>query len=159
MAVLTGPCSKICRRIRGEQVIVPLTASVHGAMGLIGSDVVYEYGKSDHLLVPADIGRINTNFSFLVAKAIADLRSAGFEDQAIMVTRSLDVRYRYQVHELNVPLASGMLPISADEMEQAYSRFDELYEQTYGAGSESRRRKRNYGLPGDCRRRDREAEH
>ena len=127
--------AKYAAELGVRQVIVPLTASVHGAMGLIGSDVVYEYGKSDHLLVPADIGRINTNFSFLVAKAIADLRSAGFEDQAIMVTRSLDVRYRYQVHELNVPLASGMSPISADEMEQAYSRFDELYEQTYGAGS------------------------
>ena len=118
-----------------RQVIVPLTASVHGAMGLIGSDVVYEYGKSDHLIVPGDLERINANFLFLVAKAIADLRSAGFEEQAIKVTRSLDIRYRYQVHELNVPLASGTSPISTDEMEQVYSRFDELYEQTYGVGS------------------------
>jgi len=118
-----------------RQVIVPLTASVHGAMGLIGSDVVYEYGKSDHLVVPGDLDRINANFSLLVDKAIADLRFAGFEEQAIKVTRSLDIRYRYQVHELNVPLTSGMSRISADDMDQIYSRFDELYEQTYGAGS------------------------
>jgi N-methylhydantoinase A len=118
-----------------RQVIVPLTASVHGAMGLIGSDVVYEYGKSDHLIVPGDLDRINAHFSVLVGKAIADLRSAGFEEQGIKITRSLDIRYRYQVHELNVPLASGTAKISAAEMEQVYSRFDELYEQTYGAGS------------------------
>jgi N-methylhydantoinase A len=104
-------------------------------MGLIGSDVAYEYGKSDHLIVSGDLDRINANFASLVDKAIADLRSAGFDEQTIKVTRSLDIRYRYQVHELNVPLASGMSRISADEMEQAYSRFDELYEQTYGAGS------------------------
>lgn len=118
-----------------RQVVVPLTASVHGAMGLIGSDVVYEYGKSDHLIVPGDLDRINANFSLLVGKAIADLRSAGFDERIIKVTRSLDIRYRYQVHELNVPLASGTRPISADEMDQVYTRFDELYEQTYGAGS------------------------
>lgn len=118
-----------------RQVIVPLTASVHGAMGLISSDVVYEYGKSDHLLVPGDLDRINTNFSVIVNKAIADLRAAGFEERAIKITRSLDIRYRYQVHELNVPLALGIAKISAQEMDQVYNRFDELYEQTYGAGS------------------------
>ena len=37
-----------------RQVVIPLTASVHGATGLISSDVVHEYGKSDHLQVPAD---------------------------------------------------------------------------------------------------------
>jgi N-methylhydantoinase A len=118
-----------------KQVIVPLTASVHGAMGLISSDVVYEYGKSDHLLVPADLDRINGIFSCLVAEAITDLRSAGFNEGAIRVTRSIDIRYRYQVHELNVPFRSGTRQISADEMDELYHRFDELYEQTYGAGS------------------------
>src|SRR4029077_17972722 len=43
--------------------------------------------------------------------------------------------YRYQVHELNVPLASGIAKISAEEMDQVYGRFDEVYEKTYGAGS------------------------
>ena len=118
-----------------KQVVVPLTASVHGAMGLISSNVVYEYGKSDHLLVPGDLDRINANFSLLVEKALADLRSTGFQQREIKITRSLDIRYRYQVHELNVPLAAGIAKISAEEMDQVYGRFDELYEQTYGAGS------------------------
>ena len=46
-----------------RQVVVPLTASVHGATGLISSDVVYEYGKSDHVVVPVDTTRVNENFS------------------------------------------------------------------------------------------------
>ena len=46
----------------GSRIVVPLTASVHGATGLVSSDVVYEYGKSDHLFVPAEVGRINETF-------------------------------------------------------------------------------------------------
>src|SRR5499425_1869790 len=118
-----------------KQLVVPLTASVHGATGLVSSDVVYEYGKSDHLFVPGDMKRINENFSALVKKAIESLRSAGFENNGITVMRSLDMRYRHQVHELNVPLAAGLTALSEEAMEEAYGRFDELYEQTYGPGA------------------------
>ena len=45
------------------------------------------------------------------------------------------MRYRQQVHELNVPLRPGVAEVSEYEMEKAYARFDELYEQTYGPGA------------------------
>jgi N-methylhydantoinase A len=118
-----------------KQIVVPLTASVHGATGLVSSDVVYEYGKSDHLFVPGEVKRINENFSALVKRAVESLRSVGFENNGIRVIRSLDMRYRHQVHELNVPLAAGFAELSAEAMEEAYARFDELYEQTYGPGA------------------------
>ena len=91
-----------------KEIVVPLTASVHGATGLVSSDVVYEYGKSDRLFVPAEIGRINETFSVLVQRAIANLRSAGIKNDDIEIIRSLDMRYRHQVHELNVPLHPGV---------------------------------------------------
>jgi N-methylhydantoinase A len=118
-----------------KEIVVPLTASVHGATGLVSSDVVYEYGKTDHMFVPADVKRVNETFSALVKKAIANLRSAGFNDSDIEIIRSLDIRYRHQVHELNVPLKPGIEEISPQAMDQAYDRFDELYEQTYGSGA------------------------
>ncbi|HSE85237.1 MAG TPA: hydantoinase/oxoprolinase family protein [Candidatus Binatia bacterium] len=118
-----------------KEIVVPLTASVHGATGLVSSDVVYEYGKSDRLFVPADVNRVNETFSALATRAIANLRSAGFSDKDIEIIRSLDIRYRQQVHELNVPLKPGVEEISAKAMDQAYDRFDQLYEQTYGSGA------------------------
>lgn len=118
-----------------KQIVIPLTASVHGATGLVSSDVVYEYGKSDNLFVPADIRRINENFSVLVNKAIRNLGSAGFKNGNMSILRSLDMRYRNQVHELNVPLRPGVAEVSESEVEEAYMRFDELYEQAYGPGS------------------------
>ena len=90
-----------------RQVVIPLTASVHGATGLISSDVVHEYGKSDHLQVPADAGRVNEDFGELIRRAEADLGAAGFGPSGMAVTRSVDMRYRYQVHELNVSAGAG----------------------------------------------------
>jgi N-methylhydantoinase A len=118
-----------------RQVVIPLTASVHGATGLISSDVVYEYGKSDHVVVPVEAGRVNENFSGLQERALSDLRAAGFEESDVSVNRSVDMRYRYQVHELNVPFPAGSEAITDKDMESLYTLFDELYEKAFGRGS------------------------
>lgn len=118
-----------------KEIVVPLTASVHGAAGLVSSDVIYHFGKSDHLSVPADIKRIRENFAGLVQRAVASLRAVGFKDQEMIIIRSLDMRYRQQVHELNVPLNVGLAELSEAEMVEFYDRFDQLYEQTYGPGA------------------------
>ena len=118
-----------------RQVVVPLTASVHSATGLVSSDIVYQYGKSDRLLVPADRDRVNRDFDELVRRARADLAAAGFEGDGIRIERSLDMRYRYQVHELNVGMPEGGAPLSEQELDGVYERFDDLYERTYGRGS------------------------
>ncbi len=118
-----------------KRVVVPLTASVHSATGLVSSDIVYQYGKSDRLLVPADHERVNGNFDELVRRARADLSAAGFDADGIRIERSLDMRYRYQVHELNVALPEGDAALTEDGLARAYERFDDLYERTYGRGS------------------------
>jgi len=118
-----------------RQVVVPLTASVHGATGLISSDVVYEYGKSDHVVVPVAPARVNENFAGVLQRALADLRAAGFAESDVQVMRSVDMRYRYQVHELNVPFAPGSGVITDGDMDELYGRFDALYEKAFGQGS------------------------
>jgi N-methylhydantoinase A len=127
--------SRYAAQLRVKKVIVPLTASVHGAAGLICSDVIYEYGKSDHLVVPVDLARVRANFAELVKRAVFDLKNAGFNAQDIKICRSVDMRYRYQVHELNVPFPAGTDEITSNEMEELYTRFDALYEKAYGQGS------------------------
>jgi N-methylhydantoinase A len=127
--------SRYAAQLRVKKVIVPLTASVHGAAGLICSDVIYEYGKSDHLVVPVDLARVKANFAELVGRAVVDLKNAGFKSEDIKIFRSVDMRYRYQVHELNVPFPAGTHEITSEEMEELYARFDALYEKAYGRGS------------------------
>jgi N-methylhydantoinase A len=118
-----------------RQVVVPLTASVHGATGLISSDVVYEYGKSDHLVVPVNIKQVNDNFAELRVRALNDLKASGFDESHIEFARSVDMRYRYQVHELNVPFPVGGGMLEEKDMEELYASFDTLYEKAFGHGS------------------------
>lgn len=118
-----------------RQIVIPLTASVHGATGLISSDVVYEYGKSDHVVMPVDPGRVNENFSGLLQRALKDLRAAGFLPTEVQVMRSVDMRYRYQVHELNVPFDPGTAAITESDIEALSALFDDLYEKAFGHGS------------------------
>ncbi len=132
-----GPmhASRYARELGIAEVVVPLTASVHGATGLISSDVEYDYGRSDHLRFPADLSRINGNFQKLIEQAAQDLKAAGFEPRNTMVQRSLDMRYGYQVHELNVPIPPGTEDLTENAIEELCARFDELYERAYGQGS------------------------
>ena len=45
------------------------------------------------------------------------------------------MRYRYQVHELNVPFPAGTPAIMVKAMEDLYTLFDDLYEKAFGQGS------------------------
>jgi N-methylhydantoinase A len=118
-----------------REVVVPLTASVHSAAGLVSSDVVYEYGKSERLAVPAELERVRDNFAGLLRRATESLNAAGFRSAEMEIVRSLDIRYRQQVHELTIPFAPGTAELSEEDLQKMYDRFDEFYEQTYGRGA------------------------
>ena len=64
-----------------------------------------------------------------------DLDKRDLAARRLKIARSLDMRYRYQVHELNVPLPLGTVPLSENDLQNALDRFDELYEIAYGKGS------------------------
>ena len=127
--------SRYAAELGVRQVVIPLTASVHGATGLISSDLVYEYGKSEHVVLPVGPALVNDNFSGLLQRALKDLRAAGFSEDDVQVMRSVDMRYRYQVHELNVPFAAGTRTITESDMEALSALFDDLYEKAFGQGS------------------------
>ena len=132
-----GPihASRYAAELGVQQVIIPLTASVHGANGLVSSNVVYEFGKSDKMSVPASVKRVNDNFSVLAQKALKELTAAGFNADDVTLMLSVDMRYRNQIHEVNVPFPPGTSEISDHDLEELYSRFDTVYETLYGKGS------------------------
>ncbi|MDE0213363.1 MAG: hydantoinase/oxoprolinase family protein [Deltaproteobacteria bacterium] len=126
--------SRCALQLGMRKVVIPLTASVHAATGLISADVTYEYGMSDHVVAPLDRVRLNAGFETLRTRAVADLAGAGFHDAGTEILRSVDMRYRYQVNEINVPVP-GREPVGDVDLEQLYARFDDLYEQSFGQGA------------------------
>jgi len=132
-----GPvhCGRYAAELGIKEVIVPLTSSVHGGLGLLASDVVFEYGKAERLVFPPNLEIVNATFATLLEKARQDLEKMGFAEEEIVVIRSLDMRYRFQCHELNAELSPGTAEIEVKDLEILDRAFDDLYEQSYGPGS------------------------
>ncbi len=101
---------------------------------LVASDVVYEEGVTERMQIPAAPARLNEVFAPLVAKIKAQLAKSGFGQDDISIRRSVDMRYRYQVHELNVPFPPGDSELTEADLEALYTDFDTLYQEAYGKG-------------------------
>ncbi len=121
-------------------IVVPYSASVHGAFGLATSDVVHEELATQPMRVPADPGAVSALLERLTERVRAQLEAEGFARERIRVVRAIDMRYRRQVHVLTVPLdesedGQAPPPVTAATLDDATERFETLYKQRYGAES------------------------
>jgi N-methylhydantoinase A len=117
-----------------DRIVIPNTASVQGAFGLVSSDVVHEYQLSKSVFVPADVDEVNRIYGDLEKKAMAALRAEGFAREKTVIDRSVDMLYGRQVHVVTTPLEKEGL-LTEKDLEGTYNRFERLYEEKYGQGS------------------------
>jgi N-methylhydantoinase A len=114
------------------QVVIPYSASVHGAFGLVTSDIAHEDQVTQPMHVPADVGEVATIYDNLATRMTAQLAGEGFTGDTTRLQRSVDMRYRRQVHILTVPVDSDG-PLDAATLDAAVDRFEALYREKYGA--------------------------
>jgi len=124
----------------GEQlgvshIVIPHSASVHGAFGLITSDIAHEDQITHPFRHPVRGAEIAEIFDQLEDRVAAQLREEGFGDDAVRLQRSIDMRYRRQVHILTVPLASVDSEVTDQVIERTIADFESLYEEKYGRES------------------------
>jgi N-methylhydantoinase A len=110
------------------RVIVPALPGALSAYGILVSDIVKDYSRT--LLWPVksaddlDERRLIAEFSKLEASAHKDFQREGWHERGgLVITRSVDVRYRGQGFELNVPLgakARGALTAFHGEHQRRY---------------------------------------
>ena len=117
-----------------DKIVIPYTASVQGAFGLVSSDVVHEYQLSKSMPVPVDSREVNKIYDDLEKKALDQLKMEGFASDNAGLYRSVDMLYGRQVHVVTAPV-QGTRPLSDQDMEATYNKFEELYEEKYGEGS------------------------
>ncbi len=87
-------------------VLIPEHSGVLSALGMLLADVVKDYSTS--ILKPTNSlteARLTESLEPLLARAHADLLAEGFHPADILLTPSLDMRYRGQAYELNIPFA------------------------------------------------------
>jgi N-methylhydantoinase A len=112
------------------RIVVPHSASVHGAFGLVGSDVTHEDQTTHLLREPFDAVAARQVFSSLEERVTAQLAATGFEAAGTRLERSVDMRYRRQVHVVTAPLGIG--PVNEELLDEATARFEALYRERYG---------------------------
>jgi N-methylhydantoinase A len=121
------------RDVGVRQVIIPAHASEFSAWGIGGSDLVYLRQMSDPLIAPFDPARLNAIYRQLEEAARAALRQNGVADEAMTLLRSIDMRYRGQIHEVRVPAPGGAL--TAQSLVQVQAAFEAIYNRKYGEGA------------------------
>ena len=133
-----GSCGMLAgsfgQELRVRRVVIPYTASVNCAFGLVSADVKHEFSTTETLPADADPADLDRVFAPLEARARAQLREEGFAADHIRVERAVDLRYTRQVHEVTTPLrVEGT--VDATHLAQLVGDFEALYEKRYGKGS------------------------
>jgi N-methylhydantoinase A len=125
-----------------KEIVVPLTASVHSAFGVASSDITVAEELSDPLISPPgtedyadaiDADAVNARLDRLVARATKRLVDVGIDPGEIRVARFVELRFRFQIHVLSIPVTSSRL--YADDIRELVARFIETYEARFGEGS------------------------
>jgi len=117
-----------------KRIVVPSTASVNCAFGLVSADIVHEYSATATLPAETDPKKINDLFDPMIGRALKQLESEGFTGDDVRLDWSVDLRYARQVHEVNTPV-NGKVPMDAETLEELINDFESLYERKYGKGS------------------------
>jgi N-methylhydantoinase A len=123
------------RELGAKTVVVPLgsTASTWSALGVQAADLVHVFEKSELLVGPFDPERLNQIFPELEKQGRERLRKDGIADGNIHVERYVEMKFKLQIHLVEVPVPSGRLNAkNTRALEQA---FVEKYERTHGKGS------------------------
>jgi len=103
------------------QVIIPAFPGALSALGILASDVVKDFSRTVLWPVSKEIpqGRLRTEFGALERLATKSFRDDSWE-QSPKFYRSLDVRYRGQGYELNIPLTKNLLHDFEQEHQRRY---------------------------------------
>jgi N-methylhydantoinase A len=107
----------LARALRIPTVLVPAMPGALSAMGILLADAVRDYSRT--VMLPGDAtDSIESSFAELEQRGVADFAAEGLEAVA---QRTVDIRYRRQGYELNVPYDGN-----------AIVAFHRLHQQRYG---------------------------
>ncbi|MFC7323004.1 hydantoinase/oxoprolinase family protein [Halorubrum rutilum] len=113
------------------RVLVPRTAGVLSALGLLISDVLYDYStsrvRSWEAVDPSDL---RETFDEFVSRGREQLEAEGLDASQTQFERSVDLRYAGQSFELSVPVPEG--PIDSGTKAAIRDRFHDRHRQRYG---------------------------
>ena len=113
------------------RVIIPQTAGVLSALGLLISDTIYDFSNSH--VRPWDVvspTTLSTMFTEFISDGRAQLDAEGISPDQMCFERSVDLRYAGQSFELSISVPPG--EIDTETLSVIESRFHSAHERRYG---------------------------
>ena len=134
-----GPAhaASIALEMRIPYVIAPKGASTYCAFGMLLSDLRHNYVHSYYTTrLGADLKRINSIFQEIEDRGRETLKAEGVSESNMEFRRSLDMRYRGQFYEIEVPVPEG--EITDETLEGVVERYHELHHELYAFSVEDK---------------------
>lgn len=102
--------ARIAQEVGIRDIIVPRLASLYCSFGMMFADLVYDYVRSFRTLASrANLPTINRLYEEMELEGLTVLVSHGVPQGNISLSRSIDMRYVGQYHEIEVPVSRGAL--------------------------------------------------
>ncbi|HEY6980546.1 hydantoinase/oxoprolinase family protein [Reyranella sp.] len=124
--------ARLAEKLGISRVLVPEGAGVGSAVGFLMAPVAYEVVRSRYVQLDHDKfdpAFVNRLFAEMHAEAQAVVK-AGAPDARLVATRTADMRYRGQGHEITVDLPAG--EFNAGSRETLIKLYEEGYAATFG---------------------------
>lgn len=123
---------RVAQLLRIKKIICPFAAGTTSAFGLLVSPIAFDFvrsyvGKLDQL----DWRKVEEILNDMEDRGRKMMLSAGVLPEAMTVTRSSEMRYLGQGHEIHVPMPSGGL-VEDGFKEKVKNLFYESYRKHYG---------------------------
>jgi N-methylhydantoinase A len=120
------------------KVVVPGSgvATALSCYGLVSSDLRHTVAQSQLLAEPIGYEAVAAAVADVRERAQAAVRGWGLEVENILIACSIDMRFKGQVHAINVPVPSAIG--GGADLDEIFQRFVAAYERGYGAGTAHR---------------------
>jgi N-methylhydantoinase A len=112
---------ELARRMGIPKVIISKFASTLSAYGMLASNVIKDYVMTVMLPGNTALDYINEIYSPLVTKGVSEINHEGISSAQIEIQQSLDIRYKGQSYELNIPYSDNFT-----------TNFHDTHHHTYG---------------------------
>ncbi|SKA01710.1 N-methylhydantoinase A [Enhydrobacter aerosaccus] len=117
--------ARLAEKLGISDVLIPASAGVGSAVGFLRAPIAFEVVRSRFVRLSAfDAGEVNAMFAAMEKEA-TDVVKLGSGDAPITITRSADMRYAGQGHEILVPLPDG--PFTSESVAELKRRFEAGY--------------------------------
>jgi N-methylhydantoinase A len=139
-----GPahCASYGAELGVARVIIPATSMAHSAFGALAADI-HQTAERSRMMTGGggdrdpwagfDAGEIGAMFAELEEQALTAIAKAGIRRDEAILTRSVDMRYRRQTHDLIIPVPGGA--IGDATIQAVVEDFERTYEAVYGKGA------------------------